>query len=138
MPLRRRMPSRARAISLFGALAAASVASALAPRAARAEVIAFQNDRWTLSFDGRTAGFYSYEYGDAVPHYTAAQIAANGGQVPTMTGALVWTGYTATADQDPLMCSTSGIANGQPCTFTTSRVHSGFVGNIFGFTARRQ
>jgi len=132
------MPSRARAISLFGALAAASVASALAPRAARAEVIAFQNDRWTLSFDGRTAGFYSYEYGDAVPHYTAAQIAANGGQVPTMTGALVWTGYTATADQDPLMCSTSGIANGQPCTFSTSRVHSGFVGNIFGFTARRQ
>lgn len=120
------------------ALAGAALASLLAARAARAEVIAFANDRWTLSFEGRTAGFYSYESGDASPHYTASQIAANGGQVPTMTGSLIWTGYTATPDQDPGMCAISGSANGQPCTFATSRVHSGFVGNIFGFTARRR
>src|SRR6516165_9937157 len=107
----------------LGALACAACILVIGTRDARAEVIAFQNDRWTLSFDGRTAGFYSYEVGDASPHYTAAQIAANGGQVPTMTGALVWTGYTTTPDQDPGMCSMNAIANGQPCTFTTSRVH---------------
>jgi hypothetical protein len=119
-------------------IAGTVLAGALAARDARAEIIAYETDRWTLSFDGRTAGFYSYEYGDAAPHYTAAQIAANGGQVPSMTGALVWTGYTTLADQDPNMCSMNGIANGQPCTFATSRVHSGFVGNIFGFTAKRR
>src|SRR6478672_5499621 len=110
MPSSSRMTSPIRRIT-FTACAFAVTALA-ASRTARADVIAFEDDRWTLSFGGRTAGFYSYETGDASPHYTAEQIAANGGQVPTMAGALIWTGYTATPDQDPSMCSMSGIANG--------------------------
>lgn len=139
MPSSNRMTSRSRQTTLTLCVFAGTAAAALlAPLPARAEVIAFEDDRWTLSFGGRTAGFYSYETGDASPHYTAAQIAANGGQVPTMTGALIWSGFTATPNQDPSMCSINGIANGQPCSFATSRVHSGFVGNIFGFTATRR
>ena len=55
-----------------------------------------------------------------------------------MTGNLVWTSFTDTSNQDRGMCLASGTANGEVCSFTTSRVHSGFVGNFFGFTVRKK
>jgi hypothetical protein len=104
---------------------------------ARAEVVAFQNDVWTLSFDGRANAFYSFEWGDAYPHWTPEQIASFNGNPPKVNS-MVWTGFTALPAQDPAMCMNGGLANGKVCTFATSRVHTGFVGNDFGFTVKKK
>ena len=106
-----------------------AVLLAVTPGAALAEVSIYDNNGWSIAFDGRTAGFYSYEFGDSTPHQANGQ---------PSTGGLIWTGFTNQPDQDPAMCAMGGFANGKPCTFTTSRIHSGFVGNIFGFTARHK
>src|SRR6185503_13986741 len=71
--------------------------------AARAEVTAFENDTWTLSFDGRSNAYYSFEWGDAYPHWTPAQIASFNGNPPKVNS-IVWTGFTALPAQDPSMC----------------------------------
>jgi hypothetical protein len=123
-----------RALGLAAGLAAALAGAATV----RAEIVAYENDTWRLTFDGRTSAFYSYEWGDAQPHFTVAQIQQNGGVPPAMTGNLVWTSFTDTSNQDRGMCLASGTANGEVCSFTTSRVHSGFVGNFFGFTVRKK
>jgi len=104
---------------------------------ARADIVVYDKDQWTLSFDGRTSAFYSFETGDAYPHFTAEQIAANGGNPPTY-GTPVWTQFVTVPDQNPDMCSMTGMADGQVCTFKTSRVHSGFVGNFFGLTGKKR
>jgi hypothetical protein len=107
---------------------------------AHADVVVYSNDTWTLSFDGRTNAYYSYEWGDQFPHWTPEQIAAfnaNGG--PPKINSFVWNQFTAMPSQDPGMCAAmNGIANGQPCTFAASRVHTGFVGNNFGFTVKKK
>lgn len=123
--------------SLLGGCLALILVTASASTS-RADVTVYNNDTWTISFNGRTAAFYSYEWGDAVPHFTPAQIAANGGTPPAMMGNLVWSGFTDTANEDRVMCSQAGVANGQVCSFSTSRIHSGFVGNFFGFTAKKK
>ncbi|MEO5769523.1 MAG: porin [Polyangia bacterium] len=103
---------------------------------ARAEVVAYEQGPWRLSFDGRTNAYYSFEWGDAYPHWTAEQIKSFNGN-PPVVHSIIWNQFTAMPDQDPMMCMNGGLANGQPCTFTTSRVHTGFVGNDFGFTIRK-
>jgi hypothetical protein len=105
---------------------------------ARAEIVVYDKDSWNVTFDGRTSAFYSYLWGDAAPHFTLAQIQANGGTPPAMTGNLVWTSFTDTANQDRGLCLQAGIANREVCSFTTSRIHSGFVGNIIGFTVKKR
>ena len=106
--------------------------------AARAEIAVYENDTWKLSFDGRTAAFYSYEWGDAQPHFSLETIQQNGGTPPAMAGNLVWSSFTDTSDQRSRNVLQTGVANGEVCSFTTSRVHSGFVGNLLGFTARKK
>jgi hypothetical protein len=101
---------------------------------ARAEVVAYSNDTWTISFDGRANAYYSYEWGDSSLHWTAAQLANN----PPIIKATIWNGFQNQSDQDPTMCMSNGIANGQVCTFSTSRIHTGFVGNDFGFTIKKK
>lgn len=130
-------------IRLFARAAALGVALGLCAAigtasTARADIMVYENDTWKLSFDGRTSAFYSYEWGDAQPHFSLETIQANGGVPPAMTGNLVWTSFTDTSNQDRGMCLAAGVANGEVCSFTTSRVHSGFVGNFFGFTARKK
>jgi len=105
---------------------------------ARAEVVAYSNDTWTISFDGRVNAYYSYEWGDSGPHWTAAQIAGFGGNPPPQGSKIIWNGFQNQSNQDPNMCMAMGTANGQPCTFTTSRIHTGFVGNDFGFTIKKK
>lgn len=110
----------------------------LSAATARADITAYQNDVWSLSFDGRTNAFYSYLWGDAYPHWTPDQIKGFNGNPPKVNSN-IWTSFTAIPDQDPAMCMTmGGIANGQPCTFASSRVHTGFVGNYFGFTVKKK
>ena len=104
--------------------------------AARAEVVAYEKGSWKLSFDGRTNAFYSFEWGDAYPHWSPEQIASFNGNPPTVNS-IIWNQFTAMPDQSPMMCMNGGLANGKPCTFSTSRVHTGFVGNDFGFTIRK-
>ena len=104
---------------------------------AKAEITAYKDDTWSISFDGRSNAFYSFEWGDAYPHWTPAQIAAFNGN-PPMVHSIIGAGFTALPNQDPAMCMNGGLANGSPCTFTTSRVHTGFVGNDFGFTVRKK
>jgi hypothetical protein len=104
---------------------------------ARAEVTAFENDTWSLSFDGRSNAYYSFEWGDAYPHWSPAQIASFNGNPPKVNS-IIWTGFTALPAQDPGMCMMGGLANGKVCTFATSRVHTGFVGNDFGFTIKKK
>lgn len=104
---------------------------------AHAEVVVYDKDGWTLSLDGRINAYYSYEWGDYKPHFTPAQIAANGGTAPT-SNSLVWSEFTAISAQDPMQCGSGSQANGAPCTFATSRVHSGFVGNLVGFTTKKK
>lgn len=125
-----RLFARGAMLGLFVAMAGAS--------SARAEIAVYENDTWKLSFDGRTAAFYSYEWGDAQPHFSLETIQQNGGTPPAMAGNLVWSSFTDTSNQDRGMCLQTGVANGEVCSFTTSRVHSGFVGNLLGFTARRK
>ncbi|MEP6655049.1 MAG: porin [Myxococcales bacterium] len=105
--------------------------------AARAEVVAYSNDQWTISFDGRSNAYYSFEWGDSYPHWTAAQMASFMGN-PPQVNSIIWNGFQNQSNQDPTMCMANGIANGQVCTFSTSRVHTGFVGNDFGFTVRKK
>jgi predicted porin len=106
--------------------------------AAHAEVIVYDKDGWTLSLDGRINAYYSYEWGDYKPHFTAEQIAENGGVAPT-ANSLVWSEFTAISAQDPMQCNAAGVQmNGAACTFSTSRVHSGFVGNLVGFTTKKK
>ena len=105
--------------------------------AAHAEVVVYDKDGWKMSLDGRVNAFYSYEWGDSSPHFTPAQIAAFGG-TPPASNSLVWSEFTAIPSQDPAACAMGGLANGMPCTFSTSRVHSGFVGNLIGFTVKRK
>ena len=109
----------------------------LSAATARAEITAYKDDVWSISFDGRTNAYYSFEWGDAYPHWTAAQIAAFNGNPPKVNS-IIWTGFTALPNQDPAMCMNGGNANGSPCTFSTSRVHTGFVGNDFGFTVKKK
>jgi hypothetical protein len=104
---------------------------------ARAEIVAYENDTWTISFDGRSNAYYSYIWGDPFPHWTPAQIAKFNGTPPTVNS-LIWTNFTAMPAQDPAMCMTNGFANGKVCTFAASRVHTGFVGNDFGFTVKKK
>lgn len=104
---------------------------------ARAEVVAYDSGGWTIAFDGRSNAYYSFEWGDAYPHWTAAQIAAAGGNPPT-PNSIIWGGFQNQTNEDPNMCMSTGLANGQSCTFTTSRVHTGFVGNDFGFTVTKR
>ncbi len=104
---------------------------------ARAEVVAYSNDTWTISFDGRSNAYYSYEWGDAYPHWTLDQIASFNGNPPPVNS-IIWNGFQNQSNQDPTMCMANGLANGQVCTFTTSRVHTGFVGNDFGFTIKKK
>jgi hypothetical protein len=107
------------------------------PGVARADVVAYDSGGWTISFDGRSNAYYSFEWGDAYPHWTPAQIASFGGN-PPVVNSIIWNGFQNQANQDPTMCMANGIANGQTCTFTTSRVHTGFVGNDFGFTITKK
>jgi hypothetical protein len=104
---------------------------------ARADVVAYDSGGWTISFDGRSNAYYSYEWGDSYPHWTAAQIASFGGKPPEVNS-IIWNGFQNQSNQDPTMCMSTGIANGQTCTFSTSRVHTGFVGNDFGFTVKKK
>src|SRR6185503_1971794 len=105
---------------------------------ARAEVVAYQNDTWRMSFDGRSNAFYSYEWGDAYPHWTPEQIASFPNGMGPPFNSMIWTPFTALPAQDPSMCMNGGLANGKPCTFATSRLHTGFVGNYFGFTMQKK
>src|SRR4051794_27365528 len=83
---------------------------------ARAEVVAYDSGGWTISFDGRSNAYYSFEWGDAYPHWTADQIASFNGHPPTVNS-IIWNGFQNQASQDPTKCMETGIANGQPCTF---------------------
>lgn len=80
-----------------------------------AEVVLVEKDGWTVSTDGRVNGFYSYETGDYQPT----------GGTPG-AGGIVSTPFQAAPD------------DAAKTTFTTSRVHTGFVGSVFGFTVKKQ
>ena len=56
---------------------------------ARAEITAYKDDTWSISFDGRRNAYYSFEWGDAYPHWTAAQIASFNGNPPTVNS-IIW------------------------------------------------
>lgn len=94
--------------------AAALVALSLATPAA-AEVELFDKDGWSFSTNGRANGFYSYEFGDYQP---------TGGQ-PGM-GGILGTPFQAAPD------------DAAKTKFSVSRVHTGFVGSILGFTVRKE
>ena len=131
METRRQSISRTRILVIVGLALVMSAATT-----ARADVVAYSNDTWTISFDGRSNAYYSYEWGDAYPHFTPEQIASFNGNVPMNSP--IWSGFQNQTNQDPTMCMSGGIDNGQVCTFTTSRVHTGFVGNDFGFTIKKK
>lgn len=100
----------------FSALAAISALAAATP--AHAEVEFYKADGWSVSTNGRTNGFYSYEWGDKTPQ----------GGTPNSMGShdLVATPFEAAADA------------ADEKKFTVSRVHGGFVGTILGFTVRKE
>ena len=75
----------------------------------RAEVLLTEKDGWSVATDGRVNGFYSYEVGDVQPT----------GGTPGR-GGVVSTPFQAAPD------------DAAKTTFTTSRVHTGFVGSILG------
>src|SRR4051794_13588378 len=79
----------------------------LSAATAHAEITAYKDDVWSISFDGRTNAYYSFEWGDAYPHWTAAQIAAFNGNPPKVNS-IIWTGFTALPKQDPTMCMNGG------------------------------
>ena len=86
--------SRRILISAMAGLSALTVSVATI----HAEIVVYDKDNWTLSLDGRTSAFYSFETGDAYPHFTAAQIQANGGNPPKY-GTPIWSQFVANADQ---------------------------------------
>ena len=88
---------------------------ALAAKPASAEIELFRKDGWSFSTNGRANGFYSYEFGDYQP---------TGGN-PGM-GGTVSTPFQAAPD------------DAEKTKFTVSRVHTGFVGSILGFTVRKE
>ncbi len=107
------------AMRRFRALLTVLVVAALtATLPAKAEIEFFNKDGWSISTNGRTNGFYSYEWGDKTPQ----------GGTPNSMGShdLVATPFEAAAD------------NADDKKFSVSRVHGGFVGTIFGFTVHKQ
>jgi predicted porin len=82
---------------------------------ARAEVALVDKDGWSVSTDGRVNGFYSYETGDYQPT----------GGTPGK-GGIISTPFQAAPD------------DAAKTRFTTSRVHTGFVGSILGLTVKKQ
>jgi len=134
--MEKRRQSIARTPILVGAGLALVISAATT---ARADVVAYSNDTWTISFDGRSNAYYSYEWGDSYPHWTPAQIASFPNGNPPMVNRTIWSGFQNQTNQDPNMCPSTGMdGNGQVCTFSTSRVHTGFVGNDFGFTIKKK
>lgn len=101
---------------LLGLFVAAAVTAA-AP--AKAELEIFRKDGWSFSTNGRANGFYSYEWGDFKPQ----------GGTPKADGShdLVSTAYQAAADDTT-----------PTSKFTVSRVHTGFVGSILGFSVGKE
>jgi predicted porin len=104
---------RSRTLTAF-----AFVAALVAARPAKAEIEFFQKDGWSISTNGRTNGFYSYEWGDKTPQ----------GGIPNSKGShdLVATPFEAAADA------------ADDKKFSVSRVHGGFVGTVLGFTIRKE
>lgn len=97
--------------ALWAALCAATFVSAKA----RAEIVLVEKDGWSVSTNGRANGFYSYEFGDYEPT----------GGTPG-EGGIVSTPFQAAPD------------DAEKTKFSVSRVHSGFVGSIFGLTVKKQ
>jgi predicted porin len=98
----------------FRAFIAMLTLFALMAKPALAEIEFFSKDGWSIATNGRANGFYSFEWGDFEP---------TGGN-PGM-GGIVSTPFQAAPDANPKK-------------FTVSRVHTGFVGSILGFTVRRE
>jgi predicted porin len=92
-----------------GAVAAAIV-MALAG-SARASILLYDRDGWTLSIGGRTQGFYSFATGDSFPRGEAAIL---GGEEPV------------------------GAVGDEHDRFTTSRLRGGWAANMFGLTVTNQ
>jgi predicted porin len=99
--------------ALLALPALAAILAAASP--ARAEIELFSKDGWSVSTNGRANGFYSYEFGDYEP---------TGGN-PGM-GGTVSTPFQAAPD------------DAAKTKFSVSRVHTGFVGSILGFTVRKE
>lgn len=98
-----------------GALGAAVCAAFLQSVPAEAEIILAEKDGWSVSTNGRANGFYSYEFGDYQPK----------GGTPG-SGGIVSSPFQAAPD------------DAAETKFSVSRVHTGFVGSIFGLTVKKQ
>ena len=110
LPMRQYRTSIAAALSLVSAFAVTRTASA--------EITLLEKDGWTFSTDGRVNGFYSYETGDYQPTMPDGKKGDHG---------IVETPFGSTPDD---------ASDGSK--FSTSRVHTGYVGSILGFTVKKQ
>jgi hypothetical protein len=87
-------------------------------RSAQADVVILEKDGWTVATDGRVNGFYSFETGDYQPTLPDGTKGNHG---------LVGTPFGNNPDDAS-----------EGSKFTTSRIHTGYVGSILGFTVKKQ
>jgi predicted porin len=109
-----RPPARRPSLTALCTLAALPVSAVLAAAgAARAGIVVYDKEAWSLSIDGRAQGFYSFATGDAAP-----------------TGA---TSGVALAGEAPI----AAIGDDED-RFITSRMRGGWAGSLLGATVKNE